>query len=207
MRAFTRRVAACSIWLVIFVLVSCAGGGPNAVDYYRDETSMRRDTWPQLANTYPTGLMQWSYSAGGVKVQLRLDAEREFIFELKLINQNETPITINWAKTYYINGAGYNYHLAHNGAPYWGPVTNLKPTTVGPGQTIQDDLRPAREAKRDGQWLLAPLTEPQISQGDWPNQLAIIMPIIRGGVEEVHRFDMDIDAVDSVDGWGGPWVY
>ncbi|MCF8031974.1 MAG: hypothetical protein K9K66_11305 [Desulfarculaceae bacterium] len=198
MRAFTRRPATWSLFLALVVLAACAGG-PSAVEYYRDETSMRRETWPQLANTYPTGLQQWTYSFNDLHVRIRLDTEHEFTFELKLSNQSDAPITINWAKTYYINGGGYRYHVAHNGAPFWSPVSRLKPTTVGPGQTIQDDLQPAREAKRDGVWLLAPLTDPQISQGDWPNELTIVMPIVQDGVELVHRFDMDIDSTYPTD--------
>jgi hypothetical protein len=206
MRVLIRRPAALSLWLLLAFIAACAGG-PNAVEYYRDETTMRLDTFPQAAVTYGTGLNQWTYDHKDVSVRLRLDVEREFNFELKLTNNGTQPLTIDWAHAYYINGAGYRYHLAHQGVPYWSPVSKLRPTTVAPGQTIQDALQPAREAKRDGVWVLAPLTDPQISQGDWPNQLTILMPMTVGGVTTVHRFDMDIDALDPVDGWGGPWYY
>ena len=133
--------------------------------------------------------------------------EREFNFEVKLKNLNQNPITIDWANTYYVNGGGYKYHVAHQGVPYWSPLSKLKPTQVGPGQTIEDALQPARQLKRDGQWVLAPLTDPQIAQGDWPNQLTILMPIVSNGVETVHRLEMNIDALDPMDNWGGPWYY
>jgi len=207
MSAFTRGPAIWSLFLALALLAACAAAGPNAVEYYRDEYTMRLDTFPQAANTYGTGLNQFTYDHKDLQVQLRLDVEREFTFELKLTNTSGMPMTINWSQTYYVNGAGHRYHVAHNGAPFWSPVSKLVPTTVAPGQTIEDDLQPAREAKRDGQWLLAPLTDPQISQGDWPDQLTILMPVVIGGVETVHRFDMDIDAVDPMDDMGGPWYY
>lgn len=213
MRAFSLAGFGLSLLTLLAALFAC-GGGPNAVEYYRDESTMNLSTFPKAAMTYGTGLNQWTYSSsgsgangGGIKVQLRLDVEREFNFELKLANQTGGPITIDWAHTYYINGAGYKYNVAHQGVPYWSPVSMLAPTQVGPGQTIEDALQPARQAKRDGQWVLAPLTDPQISQGDWPNQLTILMPIISNGVETVHRFDMDVDALDPLDNWGGPWYY
>ena len=208
--------------LTLMATIFACGGGPTAAEYYRDESTMNLSAFPKAAMTYGTGLNQWTYSSGGgssssgsgssdssggIKVQLRLDVEREFNFEVKLKNMNQQPITIDWAHTYYINGQGYKYNVAHQGVPYWSPVSMLKPTQVGPGQTIEDALQPARQLKRDGQWLLAPLTDPQISQGDWPNQLTILMPIISNGVETVHRFDMNIDALDPMDNWGGPWFY
>ena len=124
----------------------------------------------------------------------------------KLANETEGTITIDWANTFYVNGQGYKYHVAHQGVPLWSPVSMLQPTQVGPGQTIEDDLQPARELKRDGQWLLAPLTDPQIAQGDFPNRLTVLMPIRSNGVVKVHRFDMEVDEIDPLDTWG-PWLY
>ncbi len=193
--------------LALLALLYACGGGPNATEYYRDESTMNLDSFPQAAVTYGTGLNQWSYDHKDIRVRLRLDTEREFNFELKLTNLGDQPLSIDWANTYYINGAGYRYHVAHQGVPYWSPVSALTLTQVDPGQTMEDALQPAREAKRDGQWLLAPLTDPQIAQGDFPNQLTILMPITINGVTTVHRYDMNLDILDPLDGWGGPWYY
>ena len=167
MRAPTRRSVVCFIWSALALLMACAAG-PNAVEYYRDEYTMHLDTYPQQAVTYGTGLNQFTYDHKDIRVQLRLDVERTFTFELKLTNLGDTPITINWAQTYYVNGAGNRYHVSHNGVPFWSPVSKLRPTTVGPGKSMEDDLQPAREAKRDGQWRLAPLTKTP----DRPGRLA-----------------------------------
>ncbi|MCB2190920.1 MAG: hypothetical protein KQI62_05105 [Deltaproteobacteria bacterium] len=230
----TSSVAGLGLPLLFFILLAtiygCAGG-PSAAEYYRDESTMALDTFPMAAVTYGTGLSQWSYtssagggsssggssdsssgssggdvSSGNIKVRLRIDTDRTFSFEMKLKNETNGPITIDWANTYYVNTQGYKYHVAHQGVPLWSPMSKLTPTRVGPGQTIEDDLQPARELKRDGQWLLAPLTDPQIAQGDYPNQLTVLMPIVSNGVEKVHRFSMDIDYLDPMDDWG-PWFY
>lgn len=226
MRALSIAGLGLSLVILLAAISGCAGG-PSAAEYYRDESTMNLDTFPKAAITYGTGLSQWSYtsSAGGgsssggsggssesgggsgdIKVQLRIDTDREFTFELKLKNQTGGPITIDWANTYYVNTQGYKYHVAHEGVPFWSPVSKYKPTHVAPGQTIEDALQPARELKRDGRWVLAPLTDPQIAQGDYPNQLTVLMPIVSNGVKKVHRFDMAIDDLDPMDGWG-PWIY
>ncbi|WP_338602310.1 hypothetical protein [Desulfoferula mesophila] len=205
-----------SLLMLMGTIFAC-GGGPRAVQYYRDESTMMLDTYPKAAMTYDTGLDQYTYNspaggvnssggAGNIKVRLRVDTDRTFTFELKLANETVGTITIDWANTYYVNTQGYKYHVAHQGVPLWSPVSMLQPTQVGPGQTIDDDLQPARELKRDGQWLLAPLTDPQIAQGDFPNRLTVIMPITSGGVQTVHRFEMPVDDVDPLDTWG-PWLY
>ncbi|MFH2127705.1 MAG: hypothetical protein ABIK12_14410 [Pseudomonadota bacterium] len=225
MRALSIAGFGLALLTLMATLFGC-GGGPSAAEYYRDESTMALDTFPKAAMTYGTGLNQWSYtssagggsssggssggggnvSGGNIKVQLRIDTDRTFTFELKLKNETGGTITIDWANTYYVNTQGYKYHVAHQGVPLWSPLSKLQPTQVGPGQTIEDDLQPARDLKRDGQWLLAPLTNAQIAQGDWPNQLTILIPIISNGVKTVHRYDMDIDALDPMDGWG-PWLY
>ncbi len=201
------RLVCLLLLTVLLSSLAACGGGPSAVNYYRDESTQMMDLYPQASITYATGLNNWSFSNQNLGIKFSIETDREYGFALTLVNKTSEPVVIGWGETFYINTAGRRYHMIHNGVPFWSPARDNRPTTVQPGQMISDVLQPARLVKQDGAWRLAPLTSGQIAQGDYPDTITILMPMRVLGVVQVHRFDFDIGDIEDIDEPYNPWYY
>lgn len=192
--------------MFLALLAACASG-PSATEYYRDYSTEMMDLYPQALVTYGTGLNQWTYNDADLNIQFTIDSGQEYGFSMVLTNNTDQPVRIGWGETFYVNTLGKRYHMIHYGVPFWSPAQYNKPTSVAPGQTINDLLQPARLVKRDGTWRLAPLTRRELDQDSNANTLTILMPMRVKGVVRVHRFDFDLADVEPIDQPYNPWYY
>ncbi|RJX32276.1 MAG: hypothetical protein C4525_11050 [Desulfarculus sp.] len=206
MRPALHRLRLLFLQMFLALLAACAAG-PSATEYYRDYSTEMMDLYPQAAITYGTGLNEWNFNDADLNIQFSIDTGREYGFALTLTNNTDQPVMIGWGEIYYVNTVGKRYHMIHHGVPYWSPAQDNKPSSVAPGQTINDLLQPARLVQRDGAWRLAPLTRSQMNQDDYPDTLTILMPMRVRGVVRVHRFDFNIGDLEPIDEPFNPWFY
>jgi len=188
-----RMIAAIALALAAAVAAGCAIT-PEETSYYRNEEIRDQIETTNYQLTYDTDANWFYYHEGPLKIRLTVHFDRIYSYSLKMDNQSDQPVVIDWNRVEYVDAGGVAHSMVHRGVPYGSPVSAQRPTMIAPDGFHDDLLRAADRKMVDGQpRLMEPRSTPDADS--WGDTTVIVMPIKALGQWRRYRMSVSVGQV------------
>jgi hypothetical protein len=181
------------LWVLCLAAALAAGCADSrqAREYYADEELRQQQESAHYQLTYNSDANAFLFDEGPVRLRISVYLEKTYAFQLELTNTTDRPVVIDWNRVEYLDTAGNPHSMIHHGVPYYAPLSAQKPTTVPPGGTITDLLRPADRVVRDGAVRLGrPRRSPAATDQD--DGVTILLPVKALGGWQRYRLSVQV---------------